>query len=73
MRNAGRVLADGLIAVVLSSAILAVGIFVGRNYERTNAVAAEPSAPIVTIGKKQAAARNDPICRTVRSDRRGQR
>jgi hypothetical protein len=70
MRTAGRILVDGLLVVVLFGATLCLGVSLGRDYERVNAITAEPTPPIVTITKKQAAARNDPICRTVHSHRK---
>jgi hypothetical protein len=43
-----------LATLALLAAVLAVGFVAGRDYERTNAVAAEPAAPIVRATKYQA-------------------
>ena len=54
-----------LVAVVV---LLVLGFALGRNYERINALAAEPTAPVVTITRAAAAARIAPRCPTVRRD-----
>ena len=72
-RNAsslGRILVDGLLVVALFGATLCLGVSLGRDYERVNAVTAEPSPPIVIVGRKAAVARIDPICRVRMPSRR---
>ena len=66
MRTAGRILqwVVGGLMVLSALGMIFQG---GRNYERTSALRAVEGSPIKTITKKQAAARNDPICRTVTS------
>jgi hypothetical protein len=67
MRQAGRILADGVIAVVLCAVVFLLGVGVGRDAGRIDALRAEAAAPVVRIGPQAAAARVDPICRTKNS------
>jgi hypothetical protein len=67
---AGRILIEGLLVVVLFGATLCLGVSLGRDYERVNAVTAEPGPAIVKVGRQAAAARVDPICRTVHGRQR---
>jgi hypothetical protein len=50
----GLVAIDLGLAVLLAAGFLLVGFVVGRDYERTAAIAAEPAAPIVVIDKHRA-------------------
>ena len=70
MRNAGRVLAEVAGVVLMAAALLAAGFGAGRNVGRIDALRAVEGPAVVRISKKQAAARNDPICRTVHSQRK---
>ena len=65
MQNAGRILAEAAGVVLVAAALLAMGFQVGRDAGRIDALRAEEAGPRVTITKKQAAARIDPICRRV--------
>jgi hypothetical protein len=75
-RSAGRWrrVAEVLVLLAASCLLLAASFQLGRDYERINALAAEPTAPVVTITRAAAAARIDPRCPGhKRSEVRGQR
>ena len=61
-------LVDVLLFFLAVAVAVAVGFFLGRDYERINALAAEEAAPVVTINKAQAAARIQPRCPKARRD-----
>jgi len=63
MRRAARRLVDGIIVLGLACALLAVGIWIGRDMGRIDALAAEPPAPVVTAGKVQAWNLVHPTCK----------
>lgn len=57
-----RHMADLLLAGLVLVTLLGVGFLLGRNYERTNTLAAEPTPAVVSIGPRAAAARVNPQC-----------
>lgn len=63
MRPTGRILAEIAGTVLVAAVLVAAGFQAGQDVGRINALRAEASAPVVTIGKRAAAARIDPICR----------
>ena len=73
MRTAGRILVEVAGVVLVAAALLAMGFGVGRDAGRIDALRAEEGAPVVKVGPKAAAARIDPICRTVKNRRGGTR
>jgi hypothetical protein len=50
----GRVAIDLGLAVLLATGFLLVGFAVGRDYERTNAIAATSAAPVLELTKNSA-------------------
>ena len=70
MRITGRMLAEAMMMLLMIAVCVGIGFMAGQDVGRINALRAEKTAPLMTITKKQAAARNDPICRTVHSHRK---
>lgn len=64
MRRAARRLVDGIIVLGLGCALLAVGIWIGRDMRRIEALIAEPAAPVVTAGKVRAWNLVHPSCQS---------